>query len=103
VIRPWEGQRQDVDDAAVERLCAGDRPDRFSVGDREAAVSTLHALGMNDREIGDRLRTSARAVRAVRTRLGLPANQCGNARSGELYFTDHLAGARLKAIRAAKR
>ncbi|MCA1223446.1 hypothetical protein [Streptomyces sp. 8L] len=77
---------------------AGDPPERTRLGDREEAVRRLHAAGLNDREIADRLHRRVLFVWRVRDRLGLPANQRGPARQGETYFTEHLARARLKTI-----
>jgi len=103
VHREWEISRTDVDEVAVQRLMAGDPPERTRLGDREEAVRRLHALGLNDREIAERMRRRVLYVWRVRDRLGLLANQRGNARRGEVYFTDHLASGRLKAIRSADR
>lgn len=102
VHQEWDLSRKDVDEAAVRRLMSGDPPEKTTLGDREEAVRRLHALGLNDREIADRIRRRVLFVWRVRERLGLPANQRGPARRGETYFTEHLARARLAAIRAAE-
>ncbi|MFE9337783.1 hypothetical protein [Streptomyces sp. NPDC007063] len=94
VHREWQISRIDVDEVAVQRLVDGDPPERTQLGDREEAVRRLHAQGLNDREIADRLRRRVLYVWRVRDRLGLPANQRGSARRGDVYFTDHLARAR---------
>lgn len=98
VHREWELSRIDIDEVVVRRLMAGDPPERTRLGDREEAVRRLHALGLNDREIADRMRRRVLFVWRVRDRLGLPANQRGPARRGDVYFTDHLARARMKSI-----
>lgn len=97
----WDLSRVDVDEAAVRRLMAGDPPERTTLGDREEAVRRLHAFGLNDREIADRMRRRVLFVWRVRDRLGLPANQRGHARRGGVYFTEHLARARLARITSA--
>jgi hypothetical protein len=95
----WQLSRADVDEIAVGRLLAGDAPERTTLGEREEAVRRLHAYGLNDREIADRLRRTVQFVCRTRSRLGLPANQRGPARRGEAYFTDHLARARATRVR----
>jgi hypothetical protein len=102
VHREWDLSRVDVDEAAVQRLMAGNPPERTTLGDREEAVRRLHSFGLNDREIAERMHRRVLYVWRVRDRLGLPANQRGHARRGNVYFTDHLARARLKAIQSRK-
>lgn len=98
VRREWDLSRTDVDEIAVQRLMAGDPPERTTLGDREEAVRRLHAFGLNDREIADRMRRRVLFAWRVRERLGLPANQRGSARRNEAYFTEHLARSRMNAI-----
>lgn len=69
--REWERQRLDVDPVAVQRLIAGDPPERTTVGEREAAVRELHAQGASDREIAFRLSLPMGSVGGIRRRLGL--------------------------------
>lgn len=99
VSREWGISRTDVDHAAVHRLMKGDPPEKTTLGDREEAVRRLHAFGLNDREIAERIRRRVLFVWRVRQRLGLPANQRGSARAGQVYFTEHLARERLRAIK----
>lgn len=103
IHRAWEIGRTDVDEAAVRRLVSGDPPARTTLGDREEAVRRLHAYGLNDRQIADRLRRRTLYVWRVRERLGLRANQYGSARAGEVYVTGHLARARLRTIERSLR
>ena len=82
-LRPFEvcAQRhQDVDEAAVERLVAGDVPERTTIGEREAAIRLLHAAGLSDPQIGARIGVSASCVYYRRQALGLPANTAQRAR-----------------------
>lgn len=102
VRREWDISRIDVDEAAVDRFVAGDPPERSTLGDREEAVRRLHSYGLNDREIADRMRRRVLFVWRVRERLGLPANQRGPARREQVYFTGHLARARLKSVQAKR-
>lgn len=67
-------RREDIDETAVERLIAGDIPEHTTIGEREAAIRHLHALGLSDRRIGDRIGVSAACVYYRRKALGLPAN-----------------------------
>ncbi|MBA2951627.1 hypothetical protein [Streptomyces himalayensis] len=83
----WGQSRNTVDEVAVERLCAGDIPEETTLGEREAAVRRLHALGWNDVEIEARLRRPPQYVLKVRRRLGLPPNQIGGRRTGQVYVT----------------
>ena len=52
---------------------------------RADAVAKLHGLGLNDREIGERLNVKSDVVRWVRKKIGLPVNdrRGGFARAGE--------------------
>lgn len=102
VRREWDLSRTDVDEAAVRRLMSGDPPERTTLGDREEAVRRLHSFGFNDREIAERLRRRVLFVWRVRERLGLPANQRGPARRGQVYFTEHSARTRLLRINASR-
>lgn len=63
-------ERADVDPIAVQRLIDGDPPERTTLGEREAAVRALHALGLTDRQIAERMRWPR--VQQMRKRLGLP-------------------------------
>jgi hypothetical protein len=83
----WGQSRTSIDDVVVDRLCAGDVPEDTTLGEREAAVRRLHALGLNDREIEVRLRRPAKYATKVRRRLGLPSNQAGGRRAGQVYVT----------------
>lgn len=83
----WGQSRSSVDEVVVDRLCAGDIPEDTTLGEREAAVRRLHALGLNDREIGVRLRRPVKYATKVRRRLGLPPNQVGGRRVGQVYVT----------------
>lgn len=64
----------DVDEIALERRLAGDRTVRLTKLERREAVRRLHAQGLTDHPIADRIGTSAETVRADRARIGLPAN-----------------------------
>ena len=101
VHREWQLSRADVDEIAVQRLTAGDPPERTTLGEREEAVRRLHAHGLNDRQIADRMHRRVLFVWRIRDRLGLPANQHGPQLSTEIYFVDHLSRSRLKRIRQA--
>lgn len=69
------------DEAAIERLVAGDRPARTTIGEREEAVRRLHAPGLNDGEIAARLGCYLHSAWVIRNRrLGLPPNQLGRVR-----------------------
>ena len=98
---PYSVTRNDIDEAAVQRIVDGDPPDHTTVGEREEAVRRLHAYGLNDREIADRIGHSISMVWNTRTRLGLPRNQRGPRRLNEAYFTDHLARSRQQRARRA--
>jgi len=91
VHREWEISRVDIDEVAVVRLRRGDVPEHTTLGDREQAVRELHALGLNDREIADRLRRPVLFVWRTRQRLGLAAVQRGPRRRGEIYLSDEVA------------
>ena len=76
-LRPFEvcAQRhEDVDETAVERLVAGDIPERTTIGEREAAIRRLHATGLSDPQIAARIGATASTVFYRRQALGLPAN-----------------------------
>ena len=62
-----------VDEIAVQRAVAGDPPDHLTQTEREEAVRRLHAHGLNDREIGERLGVQRAWARKVRARIGLPS------------------------------
>lgn len=62
-----------VDEIAVLRVVAGDPPEHLTQADREEAVRRLHARGLNDREIGERLGVQRAWARKIRARLELPA------------------------------
>lgn len=83
----WGQSRIDVDEEAVDRLVAGDIPDETTLGERETAVRRLHTLGWNDVEIATRLRRPPKYATKVRRRLGLPPNQIGGRRVGQVYVT----------------
>lgn len=84
----WGQSRASIDDVVVDRLCAGDVPEDTTLGEREEAVRRLHALGWNDAEIGNRLRRQPKFATLVRRRLGLPPNQVGGRRVGQVYVTN---------------
>ena len=67
-------RHQDVDDVAVERLIAGDKPEHTTIGEREAAIRHLHATGWSDPKIAAHIGVSAACVYYRRKALGLPAN-----------------------------
>lgn len=83
----WGQSRANVDDVVVDRLCAGDVPEDTTLGEREAAVRRLHTLGMTDPEIAARLRRPRQYPMKVRWRLGLPPNQVGGRRTGQVYIS----------------
>lgn len=67
-------RHEDVDEMVVERLIAGDPPEHTTIGEREAAIRQLHAAGLSDPQIGERIGVSAACVYYRRKSLGLPAN-----------------------------
>lgn len=76
-LRPFEIlqlRHEDIDEIAVERLIAGDKPEHTTIGEREAAIRHLHAAGLSDRRIGEHIGVSAACVYYRRRALGLPAN-----------------------------
>lgn len=76
-LRPLEIvalKHHDIDDIAVQRLIAGDKPEHTTIGEREAAIRQLHAQGLSDPEIGRRIGVSAACVYYRRKALALPAN-----------------------------
>lgn len=76
-MRPFEItalKHQDIDEIAVQRLIAGDVPERTTIGEREAAIRALHAEGLSDSQIGRRIGVSAACVFYRRKYLGIPAN-----------------------------
>ncbi|MFD5631622.1 hypothetical protein [Streptomyces sp. NPDC127072] len=83
----WGQSRTTIDDVVVDRLCAGDVPDETTLGEREAAVRRLHALGWNDAEVAAQLRRPKQYAAKVRRRLGLPPNQVGGRRVGQVYVS----------------
>lgn len=70
----WTVASADIDEAAVERLVAGDPPERTTTGERRSAIRRLHALGLSDRQIADCVQCTVCTVWRARKRLGLPAN-----------------------------
>lgn len=68
-------QQRDVDEVAVERRAAGDHTVALTRAERLLAVQHLHAAGMNDQQIADRLGYAARTVLRDRQHLDLPANE----------------------------
>lgn len=66
---------RDIDQVAVERRTAGDHTVQLTREERLAAIERLHAAGLNDHQIADRLGYNARTVLRDRQHLGLPANE----------------------------
>jgi len=65
----------DVDEVAVERRAAGDHTIVLTRDERLLAVQHLHATGLNDQQIADRIGYAVRTVLRDRQHLGLPANE----------------------------
>lgn len=63
-----------IDDIAVQRAIEGDRTVTLTIPERDHAVRLLHARGLNDAEIGDRLGCSADVILRTRRQHHLPAN-----------------------------
>lgn len=71
---PATVRRIDVDPVQVELAVSGQpRPD-FNIRERRIATRILHARGLSDSEIADRLGCADRTVLRNRKLLGLPAN-----------------------------
>jgi hypothetical protein len=62
-----------IDEIAVQRAVNGDPPAHLTQAEREEAVRRLHARGLNDRQIGERLGVQRAWARKIRARLGLPS------------------------------
>ena len=62
-----------VDEIAVARAVNGEPPAHLTQAEREEAVRRLHARGLNDRQIGERLGVQRAWANKVRLRLGLPS------------------------------
>lgn len=73
ILGRYAVERADVDPIAMQRLVDGDPPERTTLGEREAAVRALHALGMTDRQIAERMRWPR--AQPMRKRLGLSPNR----------------------------
>lgn len=58
----WSLTVAEVDEMAVERLVAGDRPEQFTSFERREAVRQLHQLGVSKKEIARRLGVHDRQV-----------------------------------------
>lgn len=70
----------DVDEVAVEAACAGSVPwARLLTPERTEAVSRLTRLGLDDRQIADRLRAGRDTVAKHRERHGIPTGWRGAA------------------------
>lgn len=63
-----------IDDIAVQRAIEGDRTVALTLPERDHAIRMLHARGLNDAQIGDRLGCSGDLVLRARREHGLPAN-----------------------------
>lgn len=62
-----------VDEIAVARTIAGDPPARLTQAEREEAVRRMHARGLHDRLIAERLGVRRAWASRIRRRLDLPA------------------------------
>lgn len=70
---PEHTRRTDVDQIAIDRTLAGDRPEVLTLGEREECIRQLHARGCRDRAIAAMVGLTQPAVWYARQRLGLPA------------------------------
>ena len=72
IMGPFPGG-DDIDEVAVERLVAGNPPDRYSRAERREAVLRLRGLGLSLTDVADRLRIRRRLVCSDLAALGLTA------------------------------
>lgn len=69
-----DGRDDAIDDAAVERACAGDRTVRLTNAERREVVARLAGSGLSDQDIARRTGINDRQVIRDRQRAGIPAN-----------------------------